>query len=212
VLVLALLGMGIAMLTGEPSFERGLHRDRDLDETATQAMAWVLVAIGTWGLASLLAFWRRPVVAMCSTLGAIWVLYGLVVCPLLNDSSSARGVMREVAQSIGPQAELGLVAWKEQNLLMSQSNTTTFGFRKLWKEQLREGLAWQAQAPQRRWLLVQDVALPACIDRTVARHAGQAGRRGWWLVPMGARMACPASPEIPFDDSARKAQVEAEGE
>ncbi len=29
VLVLATLGMGIAMLTGEPSFERGLHRDRD---------------------------------------------------------------------------------------------------------------------------------------------------------------------------------------
>ncbi|MDQ1118014.1 MULTISPECIES: glycosyltransferase family 39 protein [Pseudoxanthomonas] len=212
VLVLATLGMGIAMLTGEPSFERGLHRDRDLDQAATHALAWVLVAIGTWGLGSLLAFWRRPAVAMCSTLGATWVLYGMVVCPLLNDSSSARGVMREVAQSIGPQAELGLVAWKEQNLLMSQSNTTTFGFRKLWKDQLREGLAWQAQAPQRRWLLVQDIALPACIDRGVARHAGQAGRRGWWLVPMAARTGCPASPEIPFDDSARKAQVEAQGE
>jgi hypothetical protein len=75
----------------------------------------------------------------------VWVLYGIAVAPLLNDSSSARGVMREVAMRIGPDAELGMVAWKEQNLLMSQSNTTVFGFRKLWKDQLRDGLAWREE-------------------------------------------------------------------
>ncbi len=151
-------------------------------------------------------------VALCSTLGAIWVLYGLVASPLLNDSSSARGVMREVAARIGPDAELGLVAWKEQNLLMSQSRTTTFGFRMVWKEQLRRGLAWQAQVPDKRWLLIQEVALPVCVDRTIAEHPGSSNRRGWWLVPMAARLDCPASPDVPLDDAARAAQIEAAGE
>lgn len=211
-LVVATLGLGIAMLVGEPSFERGLHRDRGLDDAATNALAWLLLAIGSWGAGSLLWFGRRPVVALCSTLGAIWVLYGLLASPLLNDSSSARGVMREVATRIGPDAELGLVAWKEQNLLMSQSRTTTFGFRVVWKEQLQRGLAWQAQAPDKRWLLIQEVALPTCVDRAIAEHPGSSNRRGWWLVPMAARVDCPASPEVPFDDAARAAQIEAQGE
>ncbi|MET1025176.1 MAG: dolichyl-phosphate-mannose--protein mannosyltransferase, partial [Pseudoxanthomonas sp.] len=74
----------------------------------------------------------------------------------------------------------------------------------------RHGLAWQAQAPAGRWLLVQDVALPTCVDRTIAEHVANSNRRGWWLVPAAARAQCPASPEISFDDAARAAQVEDE--
>lgn len=209
-LIVLTLGLGVAMLSGEPSFERKLHVERGMDTTITDALAWMLVAIGVWGLGSVLWLRRRPVLAVCSILGAMWVLYGISVSPLVNDSSSARGVMHQVARRIGPQAELGLVAWKEQNLLMTQSRTTTFGFRMTWKEQLRHGLAWQAQAPARRWLLVQDVALPTCVDRTVAEQVTNSNRRGWWLVPMAARAGCPAAPEIPLDDAARAAQAEDE--
>jgi len=205
-----MLGLGVTMLTGEPGFERKLHAERGLDRAVTDALAWVLLAIGSWGVGSLLWFARRPAAALFSVLGGVWVLYGIAVAPLLNDSSSARGVMREVAMRIGPDAELGMVAWKEQNLLMSQSNTTVFGFRKLWKDQLREGLAWQAQAPAKRWLLIQDIALPACVDRTIAEQVANSNRRGWWLVPMAARVNCPPAPAVPFDDAARAAQVESQ--
>ncbi|SEL55917.1 4-amino-4-deoxy-L-arabinose transferase [Pseudoxanthomonas sp. GM95] len=209
-LVMVTLGLGVTMLTGEPSFERKLHVERGLDNSITDTLAWVLVTIGTWGLGSLLWFRRRPLQALLSILGALWVLYGITLAPLINDSSSARGVMHEVARRIGPQAELGLVAWKEQNLLMTQSRTTTFGFKMTWKEQLQRGLAWQAQAQQARWLLVQDVALPTCVDRAVAQQVANSNRRGWWLVPMAARVGCPASPPVPADDAARAAQVEDE--
>ncbi|WCE04816.1 glycosyltransferase family 39 protein [Pseudoxanthomonas sp. JBR18] len=209
VLALATLGMGIAMLTGDPSFERKLHTDRGMSEVVTATLAYVLVAMGTWGMGSVLMFRRRPVVGLLSTLGAIWVLYGIALAPLVNDSSSARGVMMATARRIGPDAELGLVAWKEQNLLMTQSRTTNFGFRMPWKEQLRLGLAWQAEKPTTRWLLIQDVSLPACVDRALADDIGDSNRRGWWLVPMTARVHCPASPEIPFDDAARAARIEA---
>ncbi|MBP3975815.1 ArnT family glycosyltransferase [Pseudoxanthomonas spadix] len=209
VLVAVMLGLGVTMLTGEPGFERKLHAERGLDRAVTDALAWVLLAIGSWGVGSLLWFARRPAAALFSVLGGVWVLYGIAVAPLLNDSSSARGVMREVAMRIGPEAELGMVAWKEQNLLMSQSRTTTFGFNQTpWREQLRRGLAWQAQAPARRWLLVQDVALPSCVDRQVAEQLVNSNRRGWWLVPMAARVNCPVSPELPVDGAAGATQAE----
>jgi hypothetical protein len=55
---------------------------------------------------------------------------------------------------------------------------------------MRRGLAWQAQQPQARWLLVQDEALASCIDQQQSQFLGNANRRGWWLVPGSASVAC----------------------
>ena len=57
-------------------------------------------------------------------------------------------------------------------------------------EQMRRALAWQREQPATRWLLVQDVALDACIDASRAMHLGSANRRGWTLVPGDAARAC----------------------
>ena len=150
-------------------------------------MAWAALAMGGWAVASLLLFGRRRWhMALVSTLTVIWVLYSLVGYPLLNDSSSARGLMQAAGQRIGPQAELGLVAWKEQNLLMADRPAATFGFKVHWDEQLAAGVRWQQLAPERRWLLVLEDALLPCIDRSQAELAGIANRRRWWLVPASA--------------------------
>lgn len=176
---------GLAMLLGNPGFEARLLGDRGFE--SAQPFAWLLLAIGGGGLASLLWFGaRRPIAVLLSTLTCTWVLYGLVAYPLLNDSSSARGLMTDLERQLPPDAELGLVAWKEQNLLMAQRPAETFGFVVPWGEQLRRGMAWQAQAPQRRWLLVQEPALSQCIDRERAFIAGRSNRRIWWLVPANA--------------------------
>ncbi len=180
------LGGGLAMLIGDPGFERRLMEARGFDNGVTAALAWAAIAMGCWAIASLAIWWRRTHLAMASTLTVVWVLYSLVGYPLLNDSSSARGLMQGVGKRIGAQAELGLVAWKEQNLLMADRPAATFGFKKHWDAQLREGVAWQAQAPATRWLLVQEDALLACIDRDVSELAGVANRRRWWLVPADA--------------------------
>ncbi|WP_363800028.1 glycosyltransferase family 39 protein [Lysobacter firmicutimachus] len=201
VLTFALLGVGLSMWFGDPKFEAKLIADRGFTDGGRQLEAAIL-AIGAWGLASLLWFGRRrPIHAMASTLCGLWVLYGLLVTPVLNDSSSARGVMTRVAERIGPDAELGLVAWKEQNLLQSRSQTTTFGFVMGWAKQLEHGLAWQKQSPARRWLLVQEPALPDCVDRSKIELGGRANRRVWWLVPYAARANCPAAPTLrPHED------------
>ncbi|WP_204275590.1 hypothetical protein, partial [Enterobacter cloacae] len=87
-----------------------------------------ILAMGLWGGLSLLACGRRRQLALVSTLAVVWVLYSLVGYPLLNDSSSARGLMRAVGTRLGPDAELGLVAWKEQHLLLADRPAATFGF------------------------------------------------------------------------------------
>jgi 4-amino-4-deoxy-L-arabinose transferase-like glycosyltransferase len=186
----ALLLAGLAMWFGDPGFEKRFVAERGIEDVA-QALAGAFVAIGAWGVASLLWFGRRrPIAAMLSPLTGLWVLAGLLVMPLLNDSSSARGLMREVGQRIGPQAQLGLVAWREQNLLMADRRVAEFGFKVAFEEQMRRGLAWQAQQPQQRWLLVQDVALAPCVDRSRSQFLGNTNRRGWWLVPGSASAAC----------------------
>jgi 4-amino-4-deoxy-L-arabinose transferase-like glycosyltransferase len=187
VLVLALLGAGIAMLVGQPGFESRLIVQRGIDTSVTAALGWIGVALGAWGLASLcFSGPRRRHVAVVSTLAMVWVAYGLVGYPLFNDSSSARGLMAQAGQRIGADAQLGLVGWKEQNLLMADRPVATFGFKRRWYSQLQDAVAWQAQAPRQRWLLVQEAAVLDCIDRRRAERVGVSNRRGWWLVPADA--------------------------
>jgi hypothetical protein len=129
-------------------------------------------------------------------------LFGVVGYPLLNDSSSARGLMQDVGRRIGPDAQLGLVAWKEQNLLMADRPATTFGFVLPWAQQLQRGIAWQRAAPAARWLLVQEGALSRCVARDRAIFAGRANRRLWWLVPASAVIAGCVPQDVAQDDSA----------
>src|SRR5690606_39658986 len=108
---------------------------------------WMLVAIGTWGIGSVLWFGRRRAVAgMLVLLAGLWVVYGLVGYRLLTDSSSSAALMRDAGRRIGPDAQLGLVAWREQNLLMADRPAATFGLKAEPAEQMRRALAWQRQA------------------------------------------------------------------
>jgi len=186
---------GIAALQEAGSMAMRLQQQRGLDPDGVRAGAWMLLAIGVWALGCALAFRRRAASALFAALAGLWVIFSVVGYPILNDASSARGVMADAGRRIGPHAELGLVAWKEQNLLMADRPAADFGFKVPWEEQLRRGVAWQAQAPG-RWLLVQEGALEACVDRERIGLAGISNRRRWWLVPPDAVTGeCVASEE-----------------
>lgn len=169
---------------------------RELTPAGARTAAWALMAMGGIGLGALLR-WRRsrPERALALLLAALWVLQGVVINPLLNDSSSGRGLMREVGRRLAADAELGLVGWKEQNLLMADRPPRTFGFKRPWEQQLQAAVAWQHEHPARRWLLVQEAALLDCIDRDRSQRVGSLSGRGWWLVPAQAvGAACVATP------------------
>lgn len=187
---LAMLGAGLAMLFGEPGFERSFMEGRDA--SAAQGLAAMFVAIGGIGIGALLWFGRRGAhLALVAMLAALWVLYSLIGAPLLNDGSSSRGLMREVGVAIGPDAQLGLVGWREQQLLMADRPVAEFGFKRDATLQFADALAWQRQASVApRWLLVEGSVLPGCVDTAGARDMGNANRRRWWLLPAAASSAC----------------------
>ncbi|HTL14413.1 MAG TPA: glycosyltransferase family 39 protein [Thermomonas sp.] len=186
---LAALGAGLAMLLGDPGFERRFMEGRAPE--VARGLAAMFVAVGAAGIGALLwAGARRAQLALVAQLGLLWVLFGLVAAPLLNDGSSSRGLMRRVGAAIGPDAQLGLVGWREQQLLMADRPAADFGFKRPMPEQFARGLAWLRQAPAARWLLVQEAALPACVERAAARDMGNANRRTWWLLRAPAARAC----------------------
>jgi len=190
VLALATLAAGLAMLLSDPGFARRLLEGRP-PHVAT-GLGWMFTAIGSFGLGACLWFGRRRApAALLATLTLLWLLYSLVGAPLLNDGSSSRGLMRAVGATIGPQAELGLVGWREQQMLMADRPAADFGFRQPLSVQFAAGLRWQQARPQQRWLLVeQGDGLPACVDRAHARDMGLTNGRRWWLLDGQAGRAC----------------------
>lgn len=145
--------------------------------------AW-LAMIGNVCLAAAV-FWRtrRVVRALTVFTAVLWMGYGLGLMPALNEASSSRGLMREVGRLIGPTAELGLVGWREQQLLQADRPASDFGFERPQPAQWALAGSWLEQAPRRRWVLALAPLRTHCVDASQTLPAGRANRRDWVLVP-----------------------------
>ncbi len=147
-------------------------------------------AIGAAGcMAALLWRGRRLAAALVAFSACLWVGYGLVLMPALNAASSSRGMMEQVAKRIGERAELGMLGWREQQLLQADRPVREFGFERPWQAQWPDAAAWLVQDPQRRWLLVESSRLSHCVDAAQAEVAGRAHRRDWLLLQSAALRA-----------------------
>lgn len=186
---LGLLALGIAALRSPPPFIGKLLVDRGLLAQDATSLWWMLVTVGTVGavavLAGRLAGAGRAVAVL---LVALWCGYGFVVHPVLDPSSSARALMQKARALAGPETEIGLVEWKEQNLLQAVGPIEEFGYRVPAPEQMRRAANWLEQAPDRRRLLFsQPRSEPPCFDASelgtqAVLEVGSANRRDWFLV------------------------------
>ena len=178
--------VGVAVIAF-PSVQAHVMEDRGL---RIGTVRWIgacllsVAAIGAYSYAKLAKNAAHLPVIILILSG--WILASLVFFPVINDASSSRQVMEAVGRHIGPADQLGLVGWKEQNLLMADRPTATFGFVVPWDVQLQRGIAWQAQRPAQRWLLIQEPVMASCIDRRKSSMIGTSNRRRWWLVPSRA--------------------------
>jgi hypothetical protein len=123
--------------------------------------------------------------AGAATLATLWLAYGLVAYPVLDADSSARALMQRARAAAGPDVTLGLVDWKEQNLLQAPGPAIDFGFRRPRPERLRLALAWLREDPVHRRLFIEPQREDAGCLRLDPAHAqplGIANRRTWWLV------------------------------
>jgi 4-amino-4-deoxy-L-arabinose transferase-like glycosyltransferase len=168
----------------DAAWARRLGDLRGIDAADMRVLFLALGALGAaaWGLAAVFRG-RRIALALVLFTSLLWTTYGLVLAPALDASSSGRALMRGVVARIGPDGELGAIAWREQHLLQVERPMAEFGFRRPWHLQWRDAAAWVAQAPERRWLWLPGDALGPCVDRDRAWLLGHASRLDWWLVP-----------------------------
>ncbi len=198
----ALLGGGLAALLAEPKFERNFEANYEL-MGANDAIWLLFASVGALALlaCTLAMFWRRirgGFAAYCAVLTLIWTLiFGFVGYPLFDATASARAVMQRARTAVGPQVRIGLVAWKEQNYLQLAGPKTDFGFLAPHSVQRVAAFDWLREQPEERALFILDDALGQCVARSRSVNLGQANRRVWWLVRVGALKAdCDASAQI----------------
>ncbi len=184
VIALTLLAAGVAALTGEPGFERRIEAERGLPPGA-DALWWLLSATGASMLAIQTALHRAPLPGAGAALALLVVLLFGGTAVLLDDENSARGVMRR-ARDMAGDAQMGLVAWREQNLLQAVGPVVDFGFRRPVDAQLRAGIAWMREQPRSRRLFLLDEAMDDCVLRDRAQRVGTANRRDWYLLDASA--------------------------
>jgi 4-amino-4-deoxy-L-arabinose transferase-like glycosyltransferase len=172
---------GLWALLGHSQAAERFIEQRELDDLGH--MVWgMIIAIGAVFVVA--AAWFRPkrgIHALLTGIGALWLIWSFWSYPLLNDSSSAKGVMKRARELAGPYVEIGLVAWKEQNLLMAVGPMRDFGFVLHWDKQFDEATKWQAEDPTGRPIFILGEAMGRCVDRSKAKLVGHANRREWWM-------------------------------
>jgi hypothetical protein len=146
---------------------------------------------------------RRGISALLGALAGMWMIWSLWSYPMLNDSNSAAGVMRHAREIAGRDGEIGLVAWKEQNLLMATGPVRDFGFVWPWNQQYLEAVQWQSLAPSKRFIFILEDAMGTCVDQSKAVHIGRANRREWWMFKSDAVVpGCVPAPKPDEDPNA----------
>lgn len=190
-----LLAGGALALLSDPQYARSLKVQRGLGDEAR--WLWLMLAgVGATGLVAAAVGRLRGALPACALLlGLLWSGYGFVVHPLLDDENSTRAVMRQARALAGDTTTIGLVHWKEQNLLQAVGPVAEFGFRRPPARQLERGRAWLQERPAERRLLVQRSTALGCIDFSgsgPAQFVGRANRREWWLLGEAALADCAA--------------------
>lgn len=184
VLAIVLLAGGAMALSGEPRFELKLEAERGLPPRADR-LWWLLGAIGSAMLVAQSWLRRQPLRGPAVALALLVVGLFTGTAVLLDGENSARTVMQR-ARALAGDATLGLVGWKEQNLLQAQGPTVEFGFKREPAAQLADAIAWLQAAPRSRRLFVLDAAMDDCVRRERARMVGTANRRTWYLLDADA--------------------------
>ncbi len=186
-----LLAAGLVLMNSEPGFEKKLLLERGV--ASLEPAWWMFVAVGGISLLASLGFRHRKPLHTCLIFFlSLWLGYSFVAYPLLDDASSSKGIMTSARNSAGANVTIGLVDWKEQNLLQATGPSTDFGFLESPATQLQKGVAWLKTSPGERRLLVQASKYTECVDfrNAEAISLGNANRRSWWLIGNAATTAC----------------------
>ena len=187
-LAMALLTMGVLMRGGH--LQSLTARAAMTLEASPAPLVMMLIGVGAVGI--LIAVLARPHptrAGWCAFVLVVWGTWGLAAYPMLNGYPSTLEMMTHVSNRVPRHDQIGLVAWKEQNLLMLHRlgrPSVNWGFLLPWHEQLQRALAWQAADPAHRWIFTLGDVLAPCVKIDRAIHVGHANHQEWYLFKRNA--------------------------
>ncbi|NII10828.1 glycosyltransferase family 39 protein [Oleiagrimonas sp. C23AA] len=192
----------VMLVAGVLAITRHPHWAQRMEASLDPRMWTVLATMGAAGvLAALIFRVRRAHLAWAAFATVLWTLYGTWGYSLLNGDRSAADVMAKARQVAGPGITIGLVSWKEQNLLMAQGPVTEFGFTQPPDDQYAAAVRWMDQAPTSRRVFILESSMGDCVLRDRAHFLGRANRRNWWLFGADAvRPGCVPHARADDDD------------
>jgi len=201
VFVLAMLAAALLAIYAEPKFELKLELERGLDAGADQIW-FALLGIGVAALLAVAILWRQGPQAAVASLCVFWLGFGLILTPMLNGANSARDLMRRVAISLGPDADWGMLGWREQHLLQAQGPAPKlFGFRRNYDEQTKDALAWLHADPD-RWLFADRARLKRCQSEPYPMPVYATGNRREWILLQRSALPLSCAPSTPLAPAA----------
>jgi len=177
---------GVWALEAAPKVARRLAKGYELAGHGEALWIWVVVVGVGFFVAAAVFRPRRGIGALLCGMALGWVIWPLGTYPLLNMNQSARTVMAVADDAIGADGQLGLVAWREENLLQARRPVAEFGFSRAAAEQLADARAWQAADPAHRFIFANDDALDSCVVKENVRPLGTANRVDFVLLPASA--------------------------
>ena len=155
-------------------------------------MVWgMVIAIGA--VFVLAAAWFRPrrgVHALLAGIGALWLIWSFWSYPLLNDSSSAKGVMHHARELVGPDVDDRPRRMERAEPLDGRRTRARFRFRESLGQAAdrSDAMAGRGSRAKRPIFILED-AIGRCIDKRKGDTVGHANRREWWLVRADAIVA-----------------------
>ncbi len=152
---------------------------------------WICIGL----TAAVLLVWlglRRGMLALGLLFVAFWISWSTWGYRLLDGVRSPRDLMQEVARITGPGGSIAMPDFDEEFVLQARQPMVHFGRRTPYDAQLRRAFAWLAEAPERRWMLIEQTWAPAlqCADLQQAKDLGYQNGNTWWLIPGIAFSGC----------------------
>ena len=132
-------------------------------------------------------------VVWLATLATVLVVFGLWVNPAMNPIRSSEAFVRRIEALTTSVSELGCVACREENLLMSHRVTANFGHARWgdWEQQADDAAAWFAEKPG-RVLLVNERVQQRCFADSTVQPLEDGNRDRWFLVSESVAADCVA--------------------
>ena len=191
------VGLGLLLLAiGAVALFAPGHLPAKADEyaDAVNALAPGLALLGI-ALPALVWLLRRrdlfEQLALVSLL--VWLFVAFWVWPTVNPHRTPREIVQEVEQTVPPDAEIGMLAFKEQFLLFASRPLVHFSYLAPLEQQEWNAWRWMREDASRVLLAHEDLELK-CFDLSKKQVLGSAHRRDWILLDSSSlRERCPAA-------------------